>query len=481
MMTIGALALGTLVMNLFSEVGERPRRAKSVGSCAVGSVDFLLAVAGVTNAPIRRGGTARLLNNGDEFVPAMLDAIRGAERSINFATYIWRDGCLSERFFEALIDAAARGVEVRVLVDGLGGLLAPRGRIAALRRAGGQWEPFHPLRFGMLTRLHKRLHRRALVIDGRVGFTGGASIMDKWLGSARGPGEWRDCMVEVRGPPALGLQAAFTQIWAHATGEMLSGPAFYPADCPAGELRCFDTNEVGLGLGLPTTSRGSATGKQAAGKRNTNGPLLNDNDTGDRGVASPDEAVPAASYIPIAHHINFVGSPSSESHPMRNVFWLTIRCSRDRIWIASPYFVPDNLLAAALKERARAGLDVRVLLPNEHNDLAVVRWASRSYYRVMLDAGVRIFEFQPTMIHQKLLVADGVWSLVGSANMDVRSKELNQENAIGIHDREFAARLEAVFLEDLAHSREIDRREWRRRFWARRLWERFVRVFEEQF
>jgi len=425
LLVVGVLAIGTILVNLFSEVGERPRRARQIGECEVGSVDFLLAVAGVTNSPLHRGGTARLLNNGDAFIPAMLRAIREAEHSVNYTTYIWRSGQLSDLFFEALTDAARRGVQVRVLIDGLGGFRAPRERVEAFRRAGGSWRTFHPARFGTLTRLHRRLHRRALVVDGLVGFTGGASVMDKWMGDARDPGEWRDCMVEVRGRLALSLQSAFTQLWAHATGQLLTGPEFYP-------------------------------------------PRAHEAEIGSDGE-------------PIAHHVNFVGSPSSETHPMRALFWLTVRCARQRLWITSPYFVPDGLLIAALKERARNGVDVRVLVPNELNDVPVIRWASRSCYDELLEAGVRIFEFQPTMIHQKLLVADGIWALVGSANMDVRSKELNQENAIGLLDREFAAQVEETFIKDLSRSREIHLDTWRRRPRAPRIVERFFRLFEEQF
>jgi cardiolipin synthase len=232
-------------------------------------------------------------------------------------------------------------------------------------------------------------------------------------------------MIEVRGRLALSLQSAFTQLWSHATGELITGPEFYP-------------------------------------------PHAHEAEEGSEGE-------------PISRHINFVGSPSAESHPMRGVFWLTIRCARERIWITSPYFVPDSLLVAALKERAENGVDVRVLVPNEHNDVSIIRWASRSYYDELLAAGVRIFEFQSTMIHQKLLVADGIWSLVGSANMDVRSKELNQENVLGLLDREFATQMEGTFLADLTRAREIQLDAWRRRPRVPRLAERFLRLFAKQF
>lgn len=425
LMAIGVLAIVTLVLNLFSAVGERPDGAGLVDPCRVDSVDFLLALSGVVNAPLHRGGTARLLNNGDAFLPAMIDAIRAAERSVNFTTYIWQDGEVSDAFFDALTDRARAGCQVRVLVDGFGGMRAPGERVEELRAAGGRWERFQMPRFGTLTRLHKRTHRRALVIDGKVGFTGGAAVMDKWLGNAEDEGHWRDCMVEVHGRLALSLQSAFTQLWAHTTGELLSGSAFYPPDAH--------------------------------------------------------EAEHAGDGDFIRRHLNVISSPSSEAHPLRHVFWLTIRSAEERVYITNPYFVPDDILMSALKEKASEGVDVRVLVPNELNDVFLIRWASHSYYEELLEAGIRIYEYQPTMIHQKMLVADGKLSIVGSVNMDVRSKELNQENCLVLLDDGFAADVEETFFADLERAEEIDLERWRRRPFYRRIPERFFRLFEEQF
>ena len=425
LMVFGVLGLGTLLLNLFSSIGDRPSSTSETEACPVGSMAFLLALSGVLNAPLRRGGTAHLHNNGNAFFPAILDSMRAAEQSINITVYIWQDGRVSEEFFDVLIERAKAGVEVRVLVDGFGGLRAPDRRIEELREAGGQWKAFHRPRFGMLTRLHKRTHRRAIVIDGKVGFTGGAAIMDKWLGDARLPEEWRDCMVEVGGPLALSLQAAFSQLWSHVAGELLVGEGFYP---------------------------------------------MGEHETG-----------PEAEGEPIRRHLSVISSPSSESHPMRPLFGFSILSSQKRVFITNPYFVPDRILCSTLLDRAAAGVDVRILLPSDHIDLKPIRYASHSYYDILLAGGVRLFEYQPTMIHQKMLVADGVWSIVGSVNMDVRSKELNQENALCILDDDFADEVERTFLDDLARSREILLSEWRSRPWIRRVPERFFRLFEEQF
>jgi cardiolipin synthase A/B len=422
---IGLFSIVVMGMTLFSAIGERPGTSSVTHDVDVRSPEFLLGLAGIVDSPPVSGGTARLLNNGREFVPAMLETFRQARSSINLMVYIWEDGELSDAVFDALIEAAGRGVQVRLMIDGFGGMKAPDERIEQLREAGGRWEWFHPPRFGKLTRFHKRNHRRAIIVDGRIGYTGGAAVMDKWLGDAEDPDHWRDCMVEVRGPLAANLQSAFTQLWAHVTGEMILGDEFYPHDE-------FDERPAGHGE-------------------------------------------------PISQHVSVVSSPSSGAHPMRFVHWLSCRCARRTIYITNPYFVPDEMMAEILQTKARSGVDVRVLVPSEHNDVRVIRWASHHYYESFLEAGVRIYEYQPTMIHQKLIVIDAALSVVGSANLDVRSKQLNQENALVILDHGFAQDLEQTFFEDLSRAREIDLDEFRRRPIGHRVVERLASLFEEQF
>ena len=193
--TAGVIAICAVGITLFSGVGDRPASAKLVGSCTVDSEEFLRAVAGTLNAPVDRGGTARLLNNGDQFYPAIFRALEEARKTINFMVYIWEPGVVSDEVFRILIERARAGVQVRVMVDGLGGHKAHAENIRMFQEAGGQWAWFHPARFGKLTRLHKRNHRRAIVVDGRVGFTGGAAVMDKWRGDGLSEGCWRDSMV----------------------------------------------------------------------------------------------------------------------------------------------------------------------------------------------------------------------------------------------------------------------------------------------
>jgi cardiolipin synthase A/B len=418
---IGAVATVSVLLTLFVPFG-RPGRFSIAEAPPVGTGAFLRAVSASVNAPLVRGGTARLLNNGVEIFPVMLAALQSAERSINFMTYIWEPGKASDRVYGVLLERARAGVKVRLMLDGFGGREFPEAWRHELRDAGARLKWFHPLHFGKLTRYYKRNHRRAIVIDGRVAFTGGAAVGDKWLGDAQDEEHWRDVMVEVRGRIAVNMQSAFTQLWANAAGEILVGDDYFPAIAPA-----------------------------------------------------PDEEGE------IAHHVNVISSPADSWHPLRVFFLITFACARERIWLTNPYFAPDGDTRRLLADRARAGVDVRLLLPNAHTDAPPVRWAGHAYFTELLEAGVRIYEYQPTMLHSKTLVVDGAWSIVGSANMDVRSKELNQESVIGILDHAFARRLEETFLEDLEDADEMVLERWKRRSLWNRARERFWVTFAEQF
>lgn len=422
LVVLGALFVGTIILSMFTPLGRRPERIWATATPPVSSPAFVLAIAGSVHAPHYTGGRAEVLNNGVQFVPTMLRDIRTARRSVNFMAYMWEAGTMSDAVVAALEERARAGVAVRVVLDAWGAYKLPTGDIRRLEAAGVRVHTFRPLQWGKLTRFHRRNHRRAIVIDGEVGYTGGAAVSDKWLGDAANPEQWRDTMVRVTGPLAESLQAAFAQLWASSYGEILVGPAFYPEEAAS-------------------RTRGDA----------------------------------------ISEHINVISSPADDSHPLRKVFWLSFMAARERLWITNSYFVPDEHIREALKNRARAGVDVRILLPNQHTDAAVVRYAGHKYFEELLAAGVKIYEYQPTMMHAKQMVVDGAWSVVGSANLDVRSKELNQENVLGILDDQFARQLEATFLADLRQAREIRLDAWRRRgYWAR-IREDFSVVFEEQF
>jgi cardiolipin synthase A/B len=419
---VGVIAIISVILTLFFGL-DRPSRMALVARPPVGSEAFMLAVSGAVNAPLMRGGTARLLNNGVQIFPAFVDAIRKAKHTINFMVYIWEDGKASDQMIEALTERARAGVQVRLLLDGFGAHKTPMEKMKALEEAGGVVKFFGPIRFGKLTASYKRNHRRAIVIDGETAFTGGAAIGDKWLGDAEDEDHWRDVMVEVRGCLATNLQSAFTQLWANTTGEILIGDEFYPPD-PADD--------------------------QPGGEE-------------------------------LSRHVNVISSPASVSHPLRVFFLISLACARDSIYLTNAYFVPDANTLRVLEERAREGVDVRLLLPNHLTDARIVRWAGQAYFRSLLDAGVRIYEYQPTMIHAKMLVVDGVWSILGSANMDIRSKELNQEGVIGILDGGFGAEVKETFMEDLEQAKEITCEEWAKRSWLARCNERIWVSFANQF
>ena len=418
---IGILAVVSGFISLFSSLGRRPRRLVASSAPAVDTADFLEGLSGTVNAPLQRGGEAILLNNGDEFFPAIVKAIQNARKTINFFVYIWEPGEASKLITDALVERARAGVKVRLMLDGLGGLRAPKEDMERLQQAGATVNRFRAARLGKLMRFYKRNHRRAIVIDGAVGFTGGAAVGDKWLGNAKTEKEWRDTMVQVNGPMAANLQSAFAEPWAYTCGELLIGPEFYAQ---------YNEDQFGDGA---------------------------------------------------ARHIHVVSSPASEEHPLRLVFVLSFLAARQKLYISTSYFVPDKHTRGAVAERARAGVDVRILVPNKHTDARPIRLAGRSYYEELLQAGVRIYEYEPTMIHCKHVVIDGLWSIVGSANMDVRSKELNQENVLGILDQGFAAQIEKTFIADLKQAREFTLEEWRKRGIWEKLKERFWVLFAEQY
>jgi cardiolipin synthase len=382
-----------------------------------GSEDFLRLAAGFLNVPLLRGGTAELLQNGDRFYPAMLEAIRGARHSINFEVYIFESDDTGREFIEAFKERARAGVEVRLLLDAFGSFKLKRAHRRELLEAGVRLKFFRPLALRNLVRLYRRTHRRAIVIDGRIGFTGGAAISNKWRGDTRTPKEWRDSMTRVTGALVVGVQSAFAANWVYVCGEVIAGPRFYP----------------------PGRDAGPACG------------------------------------------VSVVSSPSDAQQPIRMLIWLSFVNARRRLWIASSYFIPDLQLRKAVIERARAGVDVRVLVPGNHTDAIPVQYTGRGFYQELLEAGVRIFEYQASMMHAKTVVADDAWVLVGSANMDERSMEINEENLLGVGESEFARSAAQGMEKDFGRSREIRLEAWRRRPLYQRALEKLAKVLIEQY
>jgi cardiolipin synthase A/B len=395
-----------------------PSRDFTIGFRAdPGSETFVQWTAGYLNSPILQGGEVTILQNGDAFYPALLDAINKATDSVNFEVYIFEPDEVGREFMDAFKARARAGVEVRLLLDGFGGIKMRKRYRDELTEAGVKVSRFRPFGLRSLVRFYKRTHRRAIVIDGRIGFTGGAAVSKKWKGNVKNPHEWRDSMTRVTGPMVAGIQTAFAGNWVYCCGEVIAGPRFFP-----------------------TLERGP-------------GPC----------------------------GLSVVSSPSDAMQPIRLLFWVSFINARERLWICNSYFIPDERLRGAAIDRARSGVDVRVLVPGNHTDALPVQAAGRSYYEELLSAGVRIFEFQPSMMHAKTTVVDGAWSIVGSANLDERSMELNEENVLGVADRDFAEAIERAVREDFARSREILLEEWRKRSILRRGLERVCKVLIEQY
>jgi cardiolipin synthase len=355
--------------------------------------------------PIVDGNQVEVLLNGDRIFAAMLGAIRGAERSITFETYIYWSESIGREFSEALIERARAGVKVHVMLDFIGSIKMEAAAIEAMQQAGVQVQRFHKPAWWKFTRLNNRTHRKLLVIDGKVGFTGGVGIADKWRGDAQDPDHWRDTHVRVEGPVVGQMQAVFTDNWTKATGVVLDGPLYFPAL--------------------------AAHGGQSAQM--------------------------------------FSSSPTGGSESMLLMYLMSITAAKSSIHLSSSYFVPDDLTVGALVAAARRGVKVRIITPGHHIDSDLVRAASRERWGPLLRAGIRIAEYQPTMYHVKALVVDALMVSVGSTNFDQRSFSLNDEANLNILDAGFAARQVAVFEQDWGRAREITLREWENRPWTEKL------------
>ncbi|MDP2711132.1 MAG: phospholipase D-like domain-containing protein [Solirubrobacteraceae bacterium] len=366
----------------------------------VDSDEFLRATEAITMAPIAHGNEAELFINGDAIFPAMLETMASARRSLNFLSYLYWSGEIAGDICAALCRSARAGVEVNVLLDAVGSAKMDRDLVSDMESAGVTFAYFRPPKPYALRRVNNRTHRKLLIADGEVGMTGGVGIADQWTGDAQDPDHWRDTHVRVRGPIVRGLQGAFAENWLEATGDVLVGPAYLPPLQPVAD----------------------------------GGPM--------QVVRSTAE----------------VGDTNVEA-----LYFLAIACAREKLYLTSAYFAPRPAFVEALTDAARRGVDVRVLVPGEHTDKQVVRQAGRAVYEPLLEGGVRIYEYGPTMLHAKTLTIDGTWSSVGSVNFDNRSFQLQDEVTLCVCSRTFAGLLDEQFERDLARSTEIDLRRWKDR------------------
>jgi cardiolipin synthase A/B len=358
------------------------------------------------------GNRARLLKNGVEIFPAMTRAILDARESVNLETYLYRDDEAGRQFADAMIAAARRGVQVRLLVDGWGGHLGSLKK--PLEEAGVMVRTYRPVRLFTIYKVGKRTHRKLLIVDGRIGFTGGIGIDDRWLGDARDTNQWRDTEVEVEGPVVAQMQAIFSEDWTYTTGEILAGERFYPQIEPGGRLLA--------------------------------------------------QAIKA--------------SRGDSSSLAKMLYYVAIQSAARSIHIQNAYFLPDKQVREALVRAVARGVDVEVMVPGMHIDLPMVRLASRLHYGELLEGGVKIYEYQPTMLHNKTMVVDGLYSTIGSINLDTRSMLKNEEESLAFYDAGFAREMEQMFREDLKYCDRVTYAKWDHRGLAARLAELVFWIWE---
>lgn len=371
---------------------------------AIHDVQFRREMGVLLGPGITGGNRVQALNNGDEIFPAMLADIRAARRSINFETYIYWSGAVGREFSEALAERARAGVSVNVVIDWVGGLNMAPEALSRMRAAGVNVQLYRPLRWYNLSRINKRTHRKLLVVDGEIGFTGGVGIADLWTGKAQNPTHWRDMHFRVTGPVVAQMQAAFIDNWIKSTGRVLNGARYFPPLAATGDMDA---------------------------------------------------------------HL-FISSPDGGSESMHLMYLMAIAAARDSLDIHASYFVPDELTVQALRMALKRGVRVRVLVPGEHIDSEVVRASSRALWGSLLQAGAQIYVYEPTMMHVKSLIADGFLVSVGSTNFDMRSFSLNDEASLNVYDRDFAAGMTQVFEQDLRQARPYTLTKWLERPWHER-------------
>ena len=409
-----ALAVAALVIAFLLPQEKSPRYGLD-HSVDIESPDFLPSITGATGASTTAGNRLEIFPNGARIYPAMLDAINGAQRSITLEAFIFWDGEVGERFAEALSAKARAGVRVKLLLDSVGSARYKNYKVIKRLEDGGcQVGWYHPIKLLLLNRFDNRTHRELLVVDGRVGFTGGAGVADHWAGDAENPDHWRDTSVRVEGPAVSTLQTAFTLKWLETTGEMLSGPDYFAAAGQAGPLT--------------------------------------------------------------VHTV--LSEPETRSSPARILYFLSIMSARKSILIANPYFIPDEKAIELLLDARKRGVDVKIMVAGEHNDHTAARRNSSRIYGELLEAGVEIYEYDRTMMHHKYMVCDGVWSTIGTINFDNLSFALNDEDNVCVYDPGFAGQLSQMFQQDTAACHRITLDEWRNRGLVTRAVEWFSSLFK---
>lgn len=412
-----ALATGALVLLALNfTAGEKKVQQQLPRLYSTAHPQFERALGSLLGPGIVGGNAVTELINGDQIFPPMLAAIKSAQKSVTFETYIYWSGDIGKQFADALSERARAGVPVHVLLDWVGSAKMEESYLAEMKEAGVQIEKFHKPHWYNLARLNNRTHRKLLVVDGQVGFTGGVGIAPAWTGNAQDPDHWRDSHYLVRGPAVAQMQATFLDNWLKVTGKVLHGEAYFPAIAPAG-------------------------GQKAQ---------------------------------------MFSSSPSSGSESMQLMYHLAITAAERSIDLSVAYFVPDDLTRKLLMDALARGVRVRLVTPGEHTDTETVKAASRATWGELLQAGAEIYEYGPTMYHCKVMIVDQLLVSVGSTNFDNRSFRLNDEANLNVYDATFAQRQTQVFEDDIRRSRRVTYEAWLERPWSEKLHEKMTGLLRSQ-
>ncbi|HYD80228.1 MAG TPA: phospholipase D-like domain-containing protein [Paucimonas sp.] len=398
-----AMLIATLLaLNL--SLGDKQIDKRIARLYSVGDKQFARTMGVILGPALEPGNKIEELTNGDRIFPAMLDAIRGARKTITLETYIFWSGTIGGEFVDALVERARHGVKVHVLLDWVGDNLDER-LLDRMEQSGVAVRRYNTPHWLGLHQLNNRTHRKLMVIDGKIGFTGGVGIADVWRGDARDPTQWRDMHYRVEGPVVGQMQAAFIDNWMQATGEVLHGAEYLPPLSPAGSYSAQ----------------------------------------------------------------MFTSSPGGGSESMQLMYLLSITGAEHSIRLSASYFLPDDVAINTLVAALKRGVRVQIIVPGDHLDLQTVRRASRSVWGPLLRAGAEIYEYQPTMYHVKTMIVDDIWVSVGSTNFDARSFAINDEANLNVYDAEFARRQIRVFEDDLKQSRRIMPADWENRPWSDKL------------
>lgn len=418
LLLLAGFAAGVLFTVLFANFisSEKQLRYRIQSAYAVHDPQFVRSMSELLSSPLVEGNRITQLVNGREIFPAMLAAIRGARRTITFETFIYWRGEIGRDVAEALAERARAGVRVHVLIDYVGSNKMDPALLELIGSAGGDIEKFHPLSWYHLWRFNNRTHRKLLIVDGEVGFTGGVGIADEWRGNAQDAAHWRDTHFQVEGPVVAQMQAAFMTNWIKTRSTVEHTEPYFPALKPSG----------------PHLAQ------------------------------------------------TFHSSPKEGSERIRLMYLLSIAAAQKQILLEQAYFVPDDLTRDMLVAALRRGVQVELILPGPRTDAKLVRRASRSRWGPILEAGARIYEFQPTNLHCKVMIIDCLWVSVGSTNFDNRSFRLNDEANLNVYDAGVAALLEESFHRDKARSREVTLAAWHHRPMAEKLYERTLGLLRSQ-